>query len=111
MGHVLAPEPTTEAGAVQSRRTRVSTGSFLSAKAGSGAEGHVVAPNPSWMARGEGSEPLDTWQRRSPPRRREGIQSLEHVAVSEPSLNREAGSGTAVARDSVWTHTLPFVLG
>jgi hypothetical protein len=84
MGHVSAPEPTTEVGAVRSQRTRVSAGSLLSVEAGSGAEGHMAVSDPSWMARGvqslwargsvgallgegEGSGALDTWQRRSPP--------------------------------------------
>jgi hypothetical protein len=109
MGHVPAPESTTEAGVVQSRRMHVSAESFLISKVGSGAEGRVAAPDPSRMARrvrsswahgsagallggGEGSGALDTWQRRSPP------------------LSREACSGTAVARGNVWMHTLSFVL-
>jgi hypothetical protein len=31
------------------------------------------------------------------------------VVALEPSLTREAGSGTTVARGSVWMHTLSFV--
>jgi hypothetical protein len=80
MGHMLAPEPTTEAGAVQSQRMRVSARSLFSDEAGSGAKGRVAASDPSWMARGggvqslwthasagallgggEGSEALETW--------------------------------------------------
>jgi hypothetical protein len=52
MGHVLAPEPTTEAGVVQSQQTCDTTRSLLISKAGSGDEGHVAALDPSWMARG-----------------------------------------------------------
>jgi hypothetical protein len=59
MGHMSAPEPTSEVGAVQSRRTRVSDGPLLSDETGSGAEGRVTAPDPSWMVR-RGPEPLDT---------------------------------------------------
>jgi hypothetical protein len=69
----------------------------------------VAAPEPSWMVR-RGSEPQDTWQCRTPPRRKGGVRSLRHVATSEPSLSREAGSGAVVARGSAWEHTLPFVL-
>jgi hypothetical protein len=64
MGHVTAPEPTTEAGAVQSRRTHVSAGSLLSGEAGSSAQGRVAALDPSWMAWGRGA-----------------VQSLGHMAA------------------------------
>jgi hypothetical protein len=47
MGHMLAPEPTTEAGAVQSQRMRVSARSLFSDEAGSGAKGRVAASDPS----------------------------------------------------------------
>jgi hypothetical protein len=87
----------------------VSARPHLSGEVGPGAEGRVAALDPSWMAR-RGSEPLGTWQCWSPPRWKGGVQSLGHVATSEYSQSREVGSGAAVARDSVWTHTLPFVL-
>jgi hypothetical protein len=61
------------------------------------------------MAR-QGPEPQDTWQHRSPPRRRDGSRALGHVATSEPSVSREVGSGAGVARGSAWAHALPFVL-
>jgi hypothetical protein len=44
---VSAAEPTSEAGAVRSRRTRVSVGPLLSGEVRSGAEGRVAAPDPS----------------------------------------------------------------
>jgi hypothetical protein len=47
MAHVSALEPSTEVGAVWSRRTRVSAGSLLSGEAGSGVEGRVAALDPS----------------------------------------------------------------
>jgi hypothetical protein len=47
MGHMLVPEPIFEAGAVRSRRTPVSAGALLGGEVGSGAEGHVTAPDPS----------------------------------------------------------------
>jgi hypothetical protein len=72
MGHMSALKPTNEVGAVRSQRTCVSAGSLLSDDAGSGAKGRMVAPDPSWMTRGA-LEPLGTWQRWSPPRRRGGI--------------------------------------
>jgi hypothetical protein len=90
MGHVSAPEPTTEVGVVQSQRMCVSAGSLLSSEAGSGAKGRVAAPDPYYMARVSGAS--------------------THMAAQEPSLSREVGSSTAVARGSVWMHTLPFVL-
>jgi hypothetical protein len=82
MSHVSAPEPTSEAGAVRSRRTRVSARPVLSDEVRFGAEGRVATPDPSWMVgqvqslwargssrdllgRGEGSGASDTWQRRS----------------------------------------------
>jgi hypothetical protein len=108
MGHVSAPEPTSEVGAVRSRRMRISAGPLLSGEAGFDVERRMTVSDPSWMVKG-GLEPLGTWQRRSPPRRRGGVLSLRHVAASEPSLSREAGSDAAVARGSVWTHILPFV--
>jgi hypothetical protein len=46
MGHVSAPEPTTEVGVVQSQRMCVSAGSLLSSEAESGAKGRVAAPDP-----------------------------------------------------------------
>jgi hypothetical protein len=67
MGHVSAPDPTSEAGVVYSLRTRVSARPLLSDVAGSGAEGHMVESYPSWTVR-RGLEPLGTWQRRSPTR-------------------------------------------
>jgi hypothetical protein len=67
MGHVSASEPTSEVGVVCSLRTRVSAGPFLSDVAGSGAEGRMAESDPSWTVR-RGLEPLDTWQRQSPPR-------------------------------------------
>jgi hypothetical protein len=45
MGHVSAPEPTSEADAVRSRMMRVSAGPLLSGETGSGAEGCVAAPD------------------------------------------------------------------
>jgi hypothetical protein len=90
MGHVSALEPTSKAGTVLSRRTRVSVGSLLNGEVGSNAEGRVSAPDPSWMAG--------------------GIRSLRQMAAPEPSLSREVGFSTAVARGNVWMHTLPFVL-
>jgi hypothetical protein len=109
MGHMSAPESTTEAGEVRSRRTHASARYLLSSEARSSAEGRVVGLDPSWMARGD-LEPLGMWRHQSPPRQRGGIQSLGHVVVPEPSLGREVGSGTMVARGSVWMHALPFVL-
>jgi hypothetical protein len=47
MGHVSAPESTTEAGVVQSQRSHVSAGSLLMSKAGSGVVGRMVASDPS----------------------------------------------------------------
>jgi hypothetical protein len=84
MGHVLALKPTSEVGAVWSRRARVSAGPLLSGKAGSGVKRCVVAPDPSQMVR-QGLKPLGTWQRWSPPRWRRGIWSLGHVAAPVPS--------------------------
>jgi hypothetical protein len=52
MGHMSAPEPTTEVGVVQSQRTPISAGSLLSSVAGSSAKERAVASDPSWMARG-----------------------------------------------------------
>jgi hypothetical protein len=104
-----APELISEAGAVRSRRTRVSAGALFGGEAESGAEGRIAVSDSSWMVR-RGPEPLGTWQHRSPPRRRGGVRSLGHVAASEPSLSKEAGSGAAVARGNAWTHTLPFDL-
>jgi hypothetical protein len=72
MGHMSALEPTTEVGAVRSRRMCVSAESLLSDDAGSGAMGCMAALDPSWMTRGA-QEPLGMWQRQSPPRRRGGI--------------------------------------
>jgi hypothetical protein len=43
----------------RARRTRVNIEPLLSSEAGSGVEGHVAAPDPSWMAR-RGLEPLGT---------------------------------------------------
>jgi hypothetical protein len=65
MGHVTAPDPTTEVGGVRSRRTRVSAGSLHSSEMGSDAEGRVAAPDPSWMA----------W----------GSEASGHMAAPEPS--------------------------
>jgi hypothetical protein len=114
MGHVSAPEPTSEAGAIQSRRTRVSGGALLSGEAGFGAKGRVAASDPSWMAR-RGPEALGTWQRRSPPRRRRGARcrcgmwqrvdvclafclGLKHVCGDTQSVGyRQGGSPTAGA--------------
>jgi hypothetical protein len=107
MGHVLAPEPTSEAGAVWSRWTHVSVGPLLSGEAGLSAEGRMAATDPSWMMR-QGPEPLGMWQRQNPPKRRGGVWSLGHMAVPEPSLRREEGSCATVARGSEWTHTLPL---
>jgi hypothetical protein len=47
MGHVSAPELTSEAGAVRSRGMHVSAGALLGGKEGSGAEGCVAAPKPA----------------------------------------------------------------
>jgi hypothetical protein len=55
-------------------------------------------------------EPLGTWQRRSPPRQRGGVQSLGHVTAPKPSLSKEAGFGAVVACGSVWVHALPLDL-
>jgi hypothetical protein len=83
MGHVSAPEPTSEVGAVRSWGTRVSAGALLCGEAGSDAEGHVAALEPPrWrggirshmthdsagvLLDGEmGSVTWDMWQRRSP---------------------------------------------
>jgi hypothetical protein len=52
MGHMSAPEATTEAGAVRSRRTRVSGESLLISEAEFGTKGHVTALDLSWMTRG-----------------------------------------------------------
>jgi hypothetical protein len=76
---------------------------------GSGAEGRVAEPDLSWMVRW-GLGPLGMWQHQSPPRRRDGVKRLGHVAAPEPSLSREAGSGATVARGSAWAHALPFDL-
>jgi hypothetical protein len=59
-----------------------SSGALLDGEVGSGASGHMATPNPS-SAEGRGPE---------------------------PSLSREAGSSTVMARGSMWTHTLPLVL-
>jgi hypothetical protein len=109
MRHVSAPEPTSEAAAVRSQRACVSAGPLLSGEVGSTVEGHMVVPDPSWMAR-QGPEPLGTWQCPSPPRWRGVVQSPGHVAPSEPSLSWEAGFGAEVADGSAWTHALPFIL-
>jgi hypothetical protein len=52
MGRVLAPEPASEAGVVQTRWTHVSAEALLGGEAGSGAEGHVAAPDLSWTVSG-----------------------------------------------------------
>jgi hypothetical protein len=109
MGHVSAPEPTTEAGADRYRRTRVSTGPNLSSEAGlvlrDAWQGRIP---PGWRGGSRASRHMAAPE--LPPRQRGGVQSLGHMAVPEPSLSREAGFSTAVARGSVWMHTLPFVL-
>jgi hypothetical protein len=53
MGHVSASEPISEVGVARSQRMRVSTGALLGDEAGSGASGHVIAPEPS-LSREEG---------------------------------------------------------
>jgi hypothetical protein len=52
----------------------------------------------------------DAWQRLTPLGWRGGSGASGHVVVLEPSLCWKVGSSTVVARGSMWTHTLPFVL-
>jgi hypothetical protein len=67
MGHVAAPELPSEEGKAPSRGTRGSAGAHLSTEVGSGATGHVVAPELT-LSRRQGPELRDTWQHQSLPR-------------------------------------------
>jgi hypothetical protein len=65
MEHVSALEATSKAGAVRSRRTRVSTGPLLYGEAG--LESLARGSTGALLGRGEGFRALDTWQRWSTP--------------------------------------------
>jgi hypothetical protein len=94
---------------VESHGTRVSTRAHHTRWVHSEAEWCASVPNPSLAARC-GPMLRDAWQHQTPPGWRRGSWASGHVATTEPSLSREVGSGTAMARGSVWTHTLSFVL-
>jgi hypothetical protein len=62
MGHVAAPELSSQEGRAQCHGTRGSTGAHLIKEASSGAEGHVAASELT-----SAPELWDTWWCRSPP--------------------------------------------
>jgi hypothetical protein len=110
-GHVTAPEPflagrpdpepwdtwrcrspPQQGGRVWDRRTRGSTGAFLSREVGSRAAGHVAAPEPSSAGR-PGPGLWDTWRRRSLPQQGGRVRGRRTRGRAGAFLSREAASG------------------
>jgi hypothetical protein len=69
-------------------------GAHPSREVGSGAIGHVAAPEPSSAGR-RGPELLDTWRRRSPPEQGGGVWSYRTHGGSGALLSWKVGFGAA----------------
>jgi hypothetical protein len=74
--------------------TRGSVGTLLSREAGSGAAGHVVAPETSQTGR-QGLERWNTWLHRSPREQGGRVRSRVTRGSAGAHLGREAGSKAA----------------
>jgi hypothetical protein len=112
-GHVATPEPSQagtrdteprgtwqrrsppEQRGVWSRGTRGNARSLSSREAGSGAAGHVAAPEPSRAGRW-GPESRGTWQHRNPPEQGGRVRSRRTCGCAGALSSREAGSGAVV---------------
>jgi hypothetical protein len=83
--------PLEQGGGVRSYVTHGSIGALLSWEAGSGAMGHMAAPEPASIGR-QGPESCDMWQHWSPPEQRGRVQRRGARGSAGAHLGREAGS-------------------
>jgi hypothetical protein len=88
MGHVAAPELSSQEGRARSPRTCGSVGAHLNKEARSRAAGHMAGPELT-SARRQGSELRDTWRRQSSPQQGGKVQGHGTHGGSGVHLCRE----------------------